>query len=92
MEVITMESEAWKALIADIEEAKKLTKAMFDKMNDTAQDRWFSPKDAAEYTGFNIAWIKARSAKIGAFQDGKGLRFKKSNVDKYMEKNSFKAK
>lgn len=92
MEVITVESGAWKALIADIEEANKCTRAMFAKMNDAVQDRWLSPEEAAEYVGFKPAWIKARSAKIGAFKDGCGLRFKRSDVDAYMKKNSFKAK
>ena len=73
MEVIVIGSEAWKALIFEIEETRKLIEAMFEKMSDAAKDRWLSPKEAAEYTGFNQAWIKARSAKIGAFQDGKGL-------------------
>lgn len=92
MEVIVIGSEAWKALIFEIEETRKLTQAMFDKMSDAVQDRWLSPRDAAEYTGFKQSWIKARSAKIGAFQDGMGLRYKRSDIDKYMQKNSFKAK
>lgn len=92
MEVITVESGAWKSLIADLEETRKLIQAMFDKMSDAAADRWLSPKEAAEYVGFKPAWIKARSHKIGAFKDGCGLRFKRSDIDKYMQKNSFKAK
>jgi ATP-dependent protease ClpP protease subunit len=92
MELITFEHETFKALVFEIYESRKLTQAMFDKMSDTTQDRWLSPKEAADYTGFNQAWIKARSAKIGAFQDGKGLRFKQSDIDKYMQANSFKAK
>lgn len=92
MEVIVIESNAFKALVFEIEEAKKLTKAMFDSMNASTQDRWLSPEEAAEYVGFKPAWIKARSAKIGCFKDGCGLRFKRSDIDAYMKANSFKAK
>lgn len=92
MEVIVIGSEAWKALIFEIEETRKLIQAMFEKMSEAAQDRWLSPKEAAEYTGFKQAWIKQRSAKIGAFQDGMGLRYKRSDIDKYMKENSFKSK
>lgn len=92
MEVIVIGSEAWKALIFEIEETRKLMQVMFDTMNDAASDRWLSPKEAAEYVGFKPAWIKARSAKIGASQDGCGLRFKRSDIDKYMQKHSFKSK
>lgn len=92
MEVITFESETFKALVSEIQETKKLMQIVFAKMNDATQDRWLDPKEAADYVGFKPAWIKARSAQIGAFQAGCGLRFKKSDVDAYMKKNSFKAK
>lgn len=92
MDVIVIGSEAWKALIFEIMETRKLVEVMFAKMSDNASDKWLSPKEAAEYVGFKPAWIKARSAKIGASQDGCGLRYKRSNLDKYMESNSFKAK
>lgn len=92
MEVIVISSEAWKVLIFEIMETRKLTQVMFEKMSEAAADRWLTPKEAGEYVGFKQTWIKARSSKIGAFQDGNGLRFKKSDIDAYMEKNSFKAK
>ncbi len=92
MDVIVISSEAWKALIFEIEEAKRIVKAMFEQMSADSQDKWLSPAQAAEYTGFKQAWIKARAAKIGAFQDGCGLRFLRSDIDAYMKSNSFKSK
>ncbi len=90
MEVITIEHETFKALIFEIEEATKLTKAMFDKMSEASQDRWLSPEEAAQYVGFKPAWVKARASKIGCFKDGCGLRFKRSDIDRYMKENSFR--
>ena len=72
-----------------LEENRKTTAHVLKQLADAKTDNWLSPQDAAEYTGFNQAWIKARSAKIGCFKDGKGLRFKKSNIDRYMTANSF---
>ena len=90
MEVIVIESAAWKALIFEIEESRKLVKAMFSQMTANSQDKWLSLDEAAKYAGFKPRWIRERSAKIGAFQDGCGLRFKRSDIDAYMLKHYFK--
>lgn len=90
MELITFESEAYKAMLFEITQNHKKTDAIIAQLNARSVDKWLSPTEAAEYTGFTPRWIKERSALIGAFQDGKGLRYKRSNLDKYMEANSFK--
>lgn len=53
-------------------------------------DHWLSPLEAAKYTGFSKQWINAKAAEIGAFKKGTAIRFKKSNIDIYMDKHSFK--
>ena len=54
--------------------------------------KWMSVEDVVNYTGFSKTWVVVLKYKIGCFEDGKDLRFKKANIDKYMESNSFKLK
>lgn len=56
------------------------------------EDKWMTMEAVVSYLGFSRTWVMYRKNKIGCFSDGKGLRFKKSNVDRYMEANSFKIK
>lgn len=72
-----------------LEENKRTTAHVLKQLAEAKTDTWLSPEEAAAHVGFNPRWVKDRADKIGAFQDGKGLRFKKSNLDKYMEANSF---
>lgn len=87
MEVIVIESEAYKNLMFKIDTLfKALTKPVKE------EDKWLTMEEVMEYTGFKYSWIMTRRSRIGYFRDGNGLRFKKANIDKYMEANSFKIK
>ena len=88
MEVIVIESEAFKAIMFEVSEGRRVSEAYWRLSTERAEDKWLSPKQAAEYTGFKQAWIVDRKERIGFFQDGNGLRFKKSKLDKYMDANS----
>ena len=90
MEVITIESSTFNAIIHAIEENKKLTERIFQKLEAAKEDKWLSPLEAAEYSGFSKQWINSKAADIGAFKNGTALRFKRSAVDAYMQKHSFK--
>jgi len=80
MDVIVIESPAFKKLMDRLDRIEEATKK--------DGDRWLSMKDAQDYTGFGKDWLNARKEEIGYFQDGcKDIRFYKSNIDKY-----FKAK
>ena len=90
MEIIAIESTAFQTLISNIEKSRKITEDMFNQLKETKNDRYMDAKEVAVYTGFSTQWVKQRSSDIGAFQDGCGLRYLKSNVDAYMQKHSFK--
>lgn len=55
-------------------------------------DRWMSVDEVSDYTGFGPKWVAARKEKFGFFQDGKDIKFKKSNVDAYLKRNSIEPK
>jgi len=86
MEVITIESNAYEAMLLEIR------KSIIDTVTKTVSpdDRWLTPKEVAAYVGFTTAWVKERSAIIGASQDSRGLRYKKSDVEKFMQSRYFK--
>lgn len=87
MEGLFFESAAYKEMMYKLD---VVFKAVTAPVKET--DKWMSMEEVVEYTGFSRTWVMHRKNKIGCFSDGKGLRFKKSNVDKYMEANSFKVK
>jgi excisionase family DNA binding protein len=90
MEVITVESECFKMMLFNIEQTRKMVERLTEELKKAKGDYWMTPDQVAEYTGFKYTWIYERRNDIGCFREGKGLRFKKSNVEKYMEENSFK--
>lgn len=83
MEVIVIESEAFKRLEHLIERAAK---ASDDK------DEIFNLEQAGEYIGVTGQWVYARRDRIGYIQEGKILRFRKKNIDKYLDSISIAPK
>ena len=92
MEVITFESEAYKKLIFNIEQNRRDTATAFKLLADAKSDRYMTPLEVQEFTGFGYAWVYERRNHFGCFTDGKGLRFLRSNVEAYMKANTFKLK
>ena len=87
MEGLFFESSAYKEMMFKLDVVFKLaTKPVKE------EDKWLTMEDVVSYVGFSRTWVMYRKNKIGCFKDGKDLRFKKSNVDKYMDANSFKVK
>ncbi len=88
-EVITIESQAWKSIMFNIERAMQTTEQIARELRQVKEDRWMTLEEVAEFTGFKSTWITARKRDLGGFKQGKGLRFKKSKVDQYMEEHSY---
>lgn len=88
LSIAITESEAFKRMLYNQEQIlKKL--AYIEMIADN--DRWLSTSEAAKYVGFKEDWVRDRSNQIGAFKDGNGgYRYKKTNLDTYMLKHSFK--
>lgn len=76
MRVITIESEAFKRMQMLLERAARIN---------VEKDEILSLEQAAEYIGVDKQWVYSRRKKIGYIQEGKIIRIRKSNVDKYLE-------
>lgn len=76
MEVIVIESEAFKRLEYLIERAAQLGKE---------KDQIFTLEEAAEYVGVEKQWIYSRRRKIGFIQEAKIIRIRKSALDAFLE-------
>lgn len=83
MEVIVIESEAFKRLEYLIERVAQLGKE---------QDVIMSLEEAAEYLRVDKQWVYSRRRKIGFIQEGKVLRLRKSAIDKFLDTLTVKPK
>jgi len=88
MEVIVIESEAYKQLITRIENIERLFIEAISELKEAKNDRYWSVEEVAEFTGFCESWVRKRKEHMGFFQEGKDLKFLKSNVLKYMSQRS----
>lgn len=88
MNVVTIESEAFKKLEYLIERNAQLTEQMANK----EADRIFTLAQAAEYLGVDRRWVDTRKKSIGYFREGRLIRIRKSDIDKYLEKHTIKTK
>lgn len=90
MEVIVIESDAFKHLTKTLEKAvDKITDVMAENV-ELKEDRWMSVEDAAKYVGFERQWLINRKEDIGCFQEGTSIRFKKSDLDAYCKEKYIK--
>lgn len=92
MEVITIESSAYKELLQTLTLQRTLFLETVAQLKEAKNDKWMSVSEVLEYTGFSRQWLMARKNDIGFFQDGKDLRFLKSNVIKFMSLRSVEPK
>lgn len=80
MEVITIEASAWKALHHQLNRIEQI--ASISKQ----PDEIFTAEQAAKYLGVEKIWILNRKKQLKAFKEGRVVRFKKSEIDKYIAK------
>lgn len=92
MEVITIESAAYKELLQVISLQMTLFLNLVEELKDTKNEKYLSVEEVCELTGFSKDWVYARKADIGYFSEGKDLKFWKPNVLKYMSQRSIEPK
>jgi hypothetical protein len=90
MEVIVMESIAFKTIMARLENLENLFLKTIKKVEDSSLDRWMSVEEVAEFTGFSKDWVYDHKEDIGFFHNGGHLKFWKPDVTKFMELRSVK--
>ena len=80
MEVITIESQAYKNIMDKLNDIYEATLA-------SQKDLYLSSKQVSEMTGFKNDWIHTHKHEIGhSLVDGQ-LRFKRKDVLEYMDAN-----
>ncbi len=74
----------------DINELKTEIKKM-NKVNEELQDVWFSTKEAAAFLKVNKKTLKRYRdcGKLPYSKDGRKIRYKKSDIIKYLNKHYF---
>ena len=81
MEVIVIESEAFKRIEYMLKRAAQLGKE---------PDVIYTLEEAANYLRVDKKWIQTRKDKIGFFQEGRVIRIRKSAIDKYFDSLTIK--
>lgn len=72
---------------------KKLEKIeAFVKETETAKKPWMSLKEVCEYMGKGSTWVDMNKASIGFTKAGGEIRFKRKDVDAYLESRYYKSK
>lgn len=84
MQVVTMESEAFKKLEYLIERTAYLSEIIAN----SEPDKIFTVAQAAEYVGVNRRWVDTNKTAIGYFKQARTIRIKKSSIDKYLDKHT----
>jgi hypothetical protein len=92
MEINISLNEELKPIMDFIKKQAKVIEIQHKEILSLKVDRWMSVDEVSAYTGFGPKWVTARKEKFGFFQDGKDIKFKKSNVDAYMKRNSIEPK
>ena len=92
MELVTFESQTYQHLESMYKDAvAKLEKAA-DKIQLLQDDKLMGVDEAADYIGFGPKWVKERKEAIGFVDFGKDLKFKKSDLDAYIQAHHIKKK
>ncbi|MBB6109763.1 Helix-turn-helix domain-containing protein [Mucilaginibacter lappiensis] len=92
MEGISLvETETLQALIGEV---KGLRSVVMSTISELAEARkpYLTVNEAMEITGFGKTWLMANKQDIGYSSVGGCIRFKRKDVEAYMEQNYFKTK
>ena len=93
MEVIVIESEAFKAIEGMVSNILSVVTAQSNEIKQLKDNRLMSVKEVCSYTGFGIDWVNKHKEHIGYTQIGcKDLRFYKEDVDSYFLKHRIQSK
>lgn len=64
----------------------------FVKENKSAQKPWMTLKEVCEYMSKSSTWVDLHKVEIGFTKAGGEVRFKRSDVDAYLESRYYKQK
>ena len=92
MEGISLvETKTLQALIFSVEDMKMTVISTLAELKDTKKP-YLTAQDVMELTGFGKTWVNDNKQDIGFSTVGGCLRFKRTDVEEYMNQNYFKSK
>ncbi|WP_183567412.1 helix-turn-helix domain-containing protein [Mucilaginibacter sp. SP1R1] len=92
MEGVTLiETHTLEALINEVRGLKETVVTTISELKETKKP-YLTPQDVMQITGFGKTWINDNKQFIGFTTVGGCLRFKRKDVEAYMEQNYFKTK
>lgn len=90
MEGITIiETSVFQELISKIDSMRDILETLDQELKDTRKP-YLTIQDVMQLTGFGIDWVNDHKGDIGYFNVGRSIRFKRKDVQEYMEGHSFK--
>lgn len=92
MEGISLvETHTLQALISEVRGLRETVVSTIAELSETKKP-YLTPQDLMQITGFGKSWINDNKQDIGFTMIGGCLRFKRKDVEAYMEQNYFKTK
>jgi excisionase family DNA binding protein len=92
MEGVTLiETAALQDLIGSIERMELIVTSTVAELK-KSKNPYLTTADVTELTGFGPKWVQDNKAAIGFSMIGNHCRFKRSDVEEFMEQNYFKSK
>jgi hypothetical protein len=92
MEGITLvETETLNQLIGEVRDMKAFVAKAAYELSESKKP-YLSVTEAMQFTGFGKSWVMENKHLIGYSTVGGCLRFKRKDIEAYMEANYFKAK
>lgn len=89
--VSIVETATLQALIFKVENLEGMVRSTLAELKE-AKKPYMTSQELMELTGFTKTWVNDNKAKIGYSTIGTHLRFKRADVEAYIEQNYFKLK
>lgn len=89
--VSLVETQTLNLLIEKVENLQEFVTNISAELKD-AKKPYLSVQEVMELTGFSIDWVNDHKQDIGYSNIGRTIRFKRKDVEAYMEQNYFKSK
>ncbi len=86
-----VETKVLEELIFEVRSLRELVIKTIDELGDVKKP-YLTVQDVMNLTGFSIDWVNHHKQDIGYSNIGRTIRFKRKDVEAYMEANYFKAK
>jgi excisionase family DNA binding protein len=89
--VTLVESQVLENLIGEVQGLRSVVLSTLKELSETKKP-YLTVSEAMELTGFGKTWLMANKQDIGFSSVGGCIRFKRKDVEAYMEANYFKTK